>query len=118
MVGIVVEEDEFFGAAFHDHIDGFAPVTVSPALSASGIFFRQILGIVNEQVSAFSQLADILIKERIAGLVVRGVNNDLAFSFHAEAKTALRMVEPHGLHGAAFQLGAAFVDIAELAVRS
>ena len=27
------------------------------------------------------------------------------------------MVEPHGLHGAAFELGAAFVDVAELAVR-
>ena len=117
MVRIVVEENQFFGAAFHDDVDGFAPVAVSPALFAGGVFFRKILRVVDQQVSAFSQLADAFIKDGIAGLIVRGVNNDLALGFHAEAQAALRMVEPHGLHGAAFKLGAAFVDGAELAVR-
>ena len=117
MIRIVVEENKFFGAAFHYNVDSFTPVAVSPALFARGVFFRKILRVVNEHVSAFSQLADALIKHRIAGLIVRGVNNDFALSFHAEAQTALRMVEPHGLHGAAFKLSAAFVDGAELAVR-
>src|ERR1041384_1429983 len=116
MVGIVVEKNKLFSAAFHNDVDGFAPVAVSPALLARGVFFRQILGIVDQQVSAFSQFADVLIKDRIAGLIVRGVNNRLAFGFHAEAQTALRMIEPHGLNSTAFKLGAAFVDIAELAV--
>ena len=117
MVRVVVEENKFFGAAFHYHVDSFTPVAVSPALFARGVFFGEILCVVNEHVSAFSQFADALIKDRIAGLIVRGVNNDFALSFHAEAQAALRMVEPHGLHGAAFKLGAAFVDGAELAVR-
>ena len=117
MVRIVVEENEFFGAAFHYHVDGFAPVAVSPTLFARSVFFRKILGVVDEQVGAFSQLADAFIKDRISRFVIRGVNNGLAFGFHAEAQAALRMVEPHGLHGAAFQRGAAFVDITELAVR-
>ena len=117
MVRVVMEKDKFFSAAFHDHVDGFAPVAVSPTLFARGIFFRKILRVVNEQVGTFSQLADALIKHGIARLVVRGVNNDLAFSFHAEAQAALRMVEPHGLDGTAFKLGAAFVDSTELAMR-
>ena len=104
MVRIVVEENQFLCAAFHYDVDGFAPVAVSPALFARGIFFRKILRVVDQQVSAFSQLADAFIKHRIARLIVRGVNNDLALGFHAEAKAALRMVEPHGLHGAAFKL--------------
>ena len=118
MIGIVVEKNKFFCAAFHDYVDGFAPMAVSPALFARGIFFRKILRVVNEHVSAFSQLADAFIKHRIARLIVRGVNNDFALRFHAEAKTALRVIEPHGLNSAVFKLGAAFVDSAELAVRS
>src|SRR5438270_8360126 len=108
MVGVVVEENKFFSAAFHHHVDGFAPVAVSPALFAGGVFFRKILRVVNQQVSAFSQLADAFIKDGIAGFIVRGVNNDFALGFHAEAETALRMVEPHGLDSTAFKLGAAF----------
>ena len=77
MIRIVVEENQFLRAAFHYDVDSFAPVAVSPALFARGIFFRKILRVVNEHVSAFSQLADVFIKDRIAGLVVRGVNNDL-----------------------------------------
>lgn len=117
MIRIVVEENKFLRAAFHDHVDSFTPVAMSPALFAGGIFFRKILRVVNEQVSAVSQFADALIKHGIAGLVVRGVNNDFTLRFHAEAQTALRMVKPHGLNGAAFKLGAAFVDSAKLAVR-
>src|SRR6476646_5360795 len=117
MVRVVVKENKFFGAAFQYHVDGFAPVAMSPTLFARGIFFREILRVVNEQVSAFSQLADALIKHGIAGLIVSGVNNGLALGFHAKAQTALRMVEPHGLHSAAFKLCAAFVDSAELPVR-
>jgi len=117
MVRVMVEENEFLRAAFHDHIDGFSPVAMSPALFAGSVLFRKILRVIDEQVRAFSQLADALIKDRIARFIVRGVNNDFALSFHAEAKAALRMVEPLGLHGTAFQLSAAFVDGAELAVR-
>src|SRR5882724_1841673 len=117
MVGIVVEENKFFGAAFHDDVDGFAPVAVSPALFAGGVFFGEVLGVVNEQVGAFSQLANAFIEDRIARLVVRGVNNDLALGFHAEAQAALRMIEPLGVYGAMIERGAAFVDIGELAVR-
>jgi len=90
---------------------------VSPALLAGGVFFREVLGVVNEQVGAFSQLADAFIEDRIARLVVRGVNNDLALGFHAEAQAALRMIEPLGVYGAMIERGAAFVDIGELAVR-
>ena len=117
MIRIVVEENKFFGAAFHDYVDGFAPVAVSPALFAGSIFFRKILRVVDEQISAFSQLAYAFIEHRIAWLIVRGVDDDFALRFHAETQTTLWMVEPHGLHGAIFKLGAAFIDIAELAVR-
>ena len=117
MVRVMVEENKFLCAAFHDDVDGFAPVAMSPALFAGGVFFRKILRVVDEQVGAFSQFADALIKHGIARLIVSGVNNDFALSFHAKAETALGMVEPHGLHGAAFKLSAAFVDGAELAVR-
>jgi len=117
MVGIVVEENQFLGAAFHDDVDGFAPVAVSPALLARGIFFRQVLCVIDQQVGALGQLADAFIEHRIAGLVVRGVDQGLALCFHAEAQAALRMIEPHGLHGAIVERGAAFVDIDELPVR-
>src|SRR6476661_1153089 len=71
MVRVVVEENKFLRATFHHHVDGFTPVAVSPALFARGVFFRKILRVVDEHVSAFSQLADTLIKHWIAWLVVR-----------------------------------------------
>src|SRR5271167_4306643 len=34
VVGIVVKQDELFSSTFHNNIDGFAPVAVSPAAAA------------------------------------------------------------------------------------
>jgi len=115
MVGVVVEEDELFYATFHHDVYGFAPVAVSPALFASGIFVGEILCVIDEHVSAFSKLADVLIENGMAGFIVCGVDQDFAFGFHAEAETSLRMVEPFGVDGAMIKLNAAFVDIGKLA---
>ena len=38
VVGIVVKQDQFLGAALHDYIDRFAPVAVSPTPLASLVF--------------------------------------------------------------------------------
>src|SRR6266853_6225474 len=43
VVRVMMEKDQFFGAAFHDNIYGFAPMAVPPALLARRVFFRQIL---------------------------------------------------------------------------
>src|SRR5580698_7241866 len=50
--GIVVKQDELFRAAFHDYVDGLAPVAVSPTMAARFLFFGQILCVVDEHVGA------------------------------------------------------------------
>src|SRR5689334_6290767 len=100
MVGIVVEENEFLGAAFHDDIYGFAPMAVSPAALLGLVLVRQILRVVDEQVGPFGQLTNVLIKERMSGLVIRSVDQHALFGFDAETQAALRVVEPAGLDNA------------------
>ena len=53
VVGIVMVENQFLGAAFHHDVDGLAPVAVSPAAAAGGVFFGKILRVVDEDVGAF-----------------------------------------------------------------
>jgi len=67
VLGIVVIENQFLGTTFHDYVDGLAPVAVSPAPAAGGVFVGKILGVVDQNVCAFSQLADVLVEERVAG---------------------------------------------------
>ena len=117
VVRVVVKKDEFLYAAFHHDIYGFAPVAVAPALFAGSVFVGQVLGVIDQNVSAFSQFAHVFIKDGVAGFIVSGVNQHFAFGFHAETETALRMVEPHGVNGAMVKGDTAFVDIGELAVR-
>src|SRR5208337_1905944 len=118
VVGIVVEEDEFLRAALHYHVDGFAPVTVSPAAAVGFVFLGKILCIVDEHVRAFSQFADSFVEVGIAGLVVGGVDEDSVFGFEAEAHASLRMVEPRGLHlDAVFKRDASTLDVAKIAAR-
>src|SRR5580698_1655519 len=47
VVGVVMEKDEFLGAAFHDDVDGFAPVAVAPAAAVGSVFFGKILRVVD-----------------------------------------------------------------------
>src|ERR1700680_3268540 len=70
VVGVVMVENQFFGAAFHYYIHGFAPVAVSPAVAAGFIFFGKILRIVDEDVGAFGEFAHGFVKFCIAGFVV------------------------------------------------
>src|SRR5690348_6375656 len=86
VVGIVMEEDEFLGAALHHHVDGFAPVTVAPAPAADFIFLGQVLGVVDEHVRTFGQLAYLLVEYSLARLVVGRVNQHAVARFHAEAR--------------------------------
>src|SRR5208282_1515593 len=79
VVGIVVVEDQLFRSALHHYIDGFAPVTVSPAAPAGGVVFRQILGIVDKHVGALGQLAHALVEGRVSRFVVSGVNEYAIF---------------------------------------
>ncbi len=46
--GIVVKQYQFFCAALHHHVDGFAPVAVSPAAAAGFVLFGQVLRILAE----------------------------------------------------------------------
>src|SRR5437588_12866593 len=50
MVGVMVKQDEFLGAAFHHDLDGFAPMAVSPSALVSLVFLRQVLSIVDQNV--------------------------------------------------------------------
>ena len=94
MVGIVVEENKFLGAAFHYDVDGFAPVTVSPALFARGIFFWQVLRVINQQVGALGQLAHIFLShfhwDHIQGIPFFSPlynDRDNSFVFHSSSRT-------------------------------
>src|SRR5581483_2121475 len=114
VVGIVVEEHQFAGAAFHDNIDGLSPVAMAPAALFRVIFLGQILGVVDEDVSAFSQLADAAVEDRVAGLVVGGVHQGARSGLQAEAEAALGMIQPHGLNGAVVERNFGFAERAEL----
>src|SRR5690348_10283379 len=118
MVGIVVEEHKLFGAALHGHIDRFAPVAVAPASPASSIFIWKVLGVVNENVGAFCELTDILIEDRMSGLVVSGVNDDTFAGFDPKTETALRVVEPHTLDDAVVECDPVFLDVVKVTMSS
>ncbi len=118
VIGIVMEEHEFFGAALHDYINGFAPVAVSPAAAMRFVFFGKILRIVDEDVRAFCQFADGFIEGGVAGLVVGSVDQDSIFGFEAETHASLGMVEPSGLQlDAVFKRDASALDIVKIAPR-
>src|SRR5690349_16444959 len=89
VVGVVMKQDQFFGAAFHHDVYGLAPVAVSPAALAGFVFFRKILRVVDEQVGAGGELAHILIEQRVAGLVVGGIDHHAFFGLEAVAHAAL-----------------------------
>src|SRR5258708_24357170 len=53
VLGVMMVEDQFFRAAFHDHVDRFAPVAMSPATALGCVIFGKILRVVDEDVRAF-----------------------------------------------------------------
>ena len=74
-------------------------MAVPPA--AVGVnFLRQVLGIVDEHVGLLGKLADSLVEDRIARLVIGGVNQDGVARLQAESKAPLRMIQPHRLDDA------------------
>jgi hypothetical protein len=117
MVGIVMEEDELLGAAFHGDADGFAPMAVSPAAAGRFILFGKILRIVDKYVGAFSELAHVLVKQVVARFVIGGIDQHSFRSLDTESEAALRMMEPFRLQGAVIELHLAFFDAEELAFR-
>ncbi len=117
VVGIVVEKHQFFGAALHRDVDAFAPRAVSPALFELLVLVGQVLRVVDEHVGALCQFAHVLVEHGMAGLVIGGVDQDAVLGLQAETEAALRMVQPHGLHGAIVEGDAVFFDVVEVAVR-
>src|SRR5579872_5694781 len=117
MLGVMVEEDQFLGAAFHHDIHRLAPVRVSPAALAGGVLFRKVLRVIDEQVGAFGELAYVLVEDRMSGFVIRRVHDDLIIGLNAEAQAALRMVQPHRLDHAIIERDAVFFDVVEVAMR-
>jgi len=71
VIGVVMEEHEFFGATFHDYINGFTPVAVSPAAAVSFVFFGEILRVLNEHIRAFSQFADGFCETGLRQILIR-----------------------------------------------
>src|SRR5216683_192908 len=118
VVGIVVEEHKLFRAAFHDDIDRLAPVAVAPATFFGSIFFRQVLGVVDQHIRSLGQLADALIEGCVPRFIVSGVNQHAIFGFHPEAHAALRVIEPRGLNlDSVFQVQPATIDVVKLLLR-
>src|SRR5258708_40203065 len=96
----MVEEHKFFSAAFHNDVDCFAPVAVSPATLPGSVLLGKVLSVVNQNVCTFSQLANVLIEDRMTRLIIRSVNDDFVVRFNTEPQASLRMVQPHGLNHA------------------
>src|SRR5579864_9646548 len=117
VVGIVVVEDQFLGAAFHDYVDGLTPMAMSPATASSFVLFGKILRIVDQNVGAFSQLAHGFVEVGITGFIIRCVDQHAFFGFEAKSHAALRVVEPCGLDLDAVAHGQASIfDIVEVAL--
>ena len=117
MVRIVVEEDQFLGAAFHHNIDRFTPVAVAPAAFPGGVLLRQILRVIDEDVRAFRELAHVLVEDGVSRLIVSGIDNHFIFGLNAEAEASLGMIEPHGLDNAIVECDAVFFDVIKMPVR-
>jgi len=67
VVGIMVEEHKLLGAAFHDDIDRLAPVAVAPATFFGSIFFRQVLGVVDQHIRPSANWRTLLSKAASPG---------------------------------------------------
>src|SRR5689334_11001167 len=93
-----MEEDEFFSSALHYYIDGLAPMAVAPAALAGFVFFGKVLSVVDQNVGAFGEFAQVLVETLIAGFVVGGVNQNAFLALDAESQAALRVIQPHGLN--------------------
>ena len=93
VLGIVMVENQFFGAAFHDDVDGLAPMAVSPAATAGDVFFGKVLRVVDEYVGTVGQFAHGFVKVCIAGLIVRGVNQNAIFGLQTEPHASLRVIQ-------------------------
>src|SRR5437762_14036835 len=52
----------------------------------------------------------------MTGFFIGGINNDFVVRLDAEAQTALRMIQPHGLHDALVKGDAIFLDIVKVAM--
>lgn len=98
VVRVVMEEHEFFCAAFHDNIDRFTPMAVSPAAFVRLVFFWKVLRVIDENVGTRGQLADVFVERGIAGLVIGGIDDSAFRSLQAKPHAALRVIEPLGLY--------------------
>src|SRR5581483_11245789 len=67
MIGVMVEENQFFGSRFHDNVYRFTPVAVSPAALASLVFCGKILRVVNQQIGASGKLSNRLVELSVSG---------------------------------------------------
>src|SRR5256885_2132827 len=86
-----------------------------PALSTCAA--NEVLTIVDQNVSAFGQLADIFVEDGMAGLVIGGVDDHFVLGLETEAEASLGMVEPRGVHHAIIERELALFDIVEIPVR-
>src|SRR5579863_3576592 len=66
---------------------------MSPAFAGGGQLFRSVLRVVDENVRAGREFAQLFIELRIAGFVVGGIDHGAAGSFDAIAEAALRMID-------------------------
>ncbi len=73
--------------------------------------------VIDQHISSFSQLADVLVELFVARFVVRGVDEHFVFGLKPEPQAPLWMVEPHALNRAIIEGGAeSFIEIHEFAV--
>src|SRR5579864_1609172 len=117
MIGIVVEENQLAGAAFHDNVHSLTPMAMSPSALVGLVLFREVLRVINQHIRSFCQLADAFIKYGMAGFVVRGVDQHLSFGLQTETKAALRMIQPHGADSAIVKGNRPFLNAVEMATR-
>ena len=89
-----MEEDQVLGAGIAGHADSFEPGGVPPALLRGAKLLGGVLGVVDVDVSALGEFAEVAIHVRDAGLVVSGIDDDARGRLQAEAETPLRVVEP------------------------
>ena len=93
-------------------------MAVSPAAAAGSVLFGKILGVVDEDVGAFGQLAHGLVESGVAGFVIGGVDQHSFFSLQTKSHAALGMVQPRGFNAITVGHGqASIVDVVEIELR-
>src|SRR5215469_126993 len=116
VIRVMVKENQVLGTALHHDIDGFSPMAVPPAASASLVFLREILRVVHQNISASGQLADVLIEQGVPWFIVSCVDEHPLLGLEAVPHAPLRMVEPRGFERHLLQAHLAFFNLIEIAL--